>query len=406
VNLVTTLRNGSEVYVEAEKSLKLAIDEYDQAVIDLTLSILAGMYPVVMQLELSDVNLFVGMQTSQRQSQGARQDEEFFDWPPSYWPVEAQLGAARKQRDKSTLQWIPNMPEFKAWQPNGNELDSSQQTLWIKGHPGTGKSTIAGYLIDFLQCMYPHSIVLYFFCKKDRPGLTSAIDIIRTLAYQIVRDIELRSALDDLRRSGFPIDRGLGVSLLFDKLVEGPLEHCNKDIFIVVDGIDEADETMDNVERKAEMDVLLERLATLPSARTLFLSRPPSDITRVVPNATTKTITIGDSRQDIEIYVKNIVESSTMLQALFRENNIDPVQYFAVNSNGVFLWVTSVFKELLYEKTVSRRQQYLDDFSQLPGDIDQIYLGVLLNVPKEEKKWVMKTLCWVLMARYGPANSN
>jgi hypothetical protein len=43
-NLVTTMVKGSACYDECKKTLQRAIDEYDQAVIDHTASIVSGMF--------------------------------------------------------------------------------------------------------------------------------------------------------------------------------------------------------------------------------------------------------------------------------------------------------------------------------------------------------------------------
>lgn len=204
------------------------------------------------------------MELNQRLRRDQVQDEEFLHWlSPSYWLVEAQLGAARRQRDKDTLQWILRTPEFKDWRLTTEESDSTQQTLWIKGPPGAGKSTIAAYMIDFLRCHYSNSLVLYFFCKRGVPGLTSARSIIRTLAYQCVLNSKARSALDDLKRTGLGINDALGVSFLFEKLIASPLQQIQEHIFIVLDGCDEADDTtMDEIERKFEMEVLIQCLSS------------------------------------------------------------------------------------------------------------------------------------------------
>ena len=64
-----------------------------------------------------------------------------------------------------------------------------------------------------------------------------------------------------------------------EKFIEHPLRGTTENVFIVLDGFDEADETtMDETERKLGLDILIERLRSLPHTRTFFISRPPTDV--------------------------------------------------------------------------------------------------------------------------------
>ena len=98
---------------------------------------------------------------------------------------------------------------------------------------------MAGYFIDLLKCQYPNSIVAYFFCRSNQPGLTSAREIVRTLAYQCIHaDPSTRVILESLKSKAFCIDNNLGVSFLFEKLLLEPLCTTHKEVFIIVDGLD------------------------------------------------------------------------------------------------------------------------------------------------------------------------
>src|SRR5271170_8087471 len=248
---------------------------------------------------------------------------------PSYWPIESQRNAVRRQRGKDTLQWLPHDAKLRDWLPDTDDLCADQQMLWIRGPPGVGKSTIAGYLIDFLQCQYPHSILLYFFCKRGNPRLIGARDIIRTLTYQSALNANIQPALESLKKSGFHIDEKLGISFLFKTLLEAPLNGCDKQVFIVLDGLDEADNTLkDEVENKLEMEILLESLCNLSSGRILFVSRPDTNIVRFLPGVSYRSIDIADNKEDIEKYVKQVLTNSPTTQALFQNRGMDPVKYF------------------------------------------------------------------------------
>jgi hypothetical protein len=274
--------------------------------------------------------------------QSQKQDEDLVQWlSHSYWLVEAQLRALRKQRVKDTLLWLRNMEEFRTWIADQTHM----RPLWIRGAPGVGKSTMAGYIIDFLQTLHPHSIVAFFFCKSDNERLKNARDIIQTLAYQCLENSSVRLALAELKKSGFRMDDKIGINLMFDKLLREPMRSIGKDVYIVLDGLDEADNNKrDDVEKRPEMDVLVECFSSLANAHILFVSRPPSDIVKLAPNSMIKSIT-SENEGDIETYVKDKINRSERLQRHFQRKGLDPVRFLVGMANGIFLWVVLVLQQ-------------------------------------------------------------
>ena len=341
------------------------------------------------------------MHSTQKLVQSQKQDEEFLRWlSPSFELVEAQLRAVRNRRGKETLKWASNMNEFRDWHSNDSNYDlhsnegvhnAKSHVLWIRGAAGVGKSTMAGYLIDFVKFLYPDSLVLYFFCKAGDIGLTSARDIIRTLAYQCLENSRARSALEDLKKSGFQIEEKVGVRHLFVKLLQAPLSHMDKDIYIILDGLDEADNTsLDDVEtrpQRRQLNILIECITSL-FARTLFISRPSGDIQILAPDMTTKTIASTDNINDIQTYVQRTIDNSQILQKQFQREGINAADYILQKANGVFLWVVLALEQLSDATTKSDFRKCLDQFSRASGDtvMDELYSSILSKVKSKDWK--------------------
>jgi hypothetical protein len=252
----------------------------------------------------------------QVQKEQRKQDEEFLKWlSPSHWLVEGQLSYVREQRAKGSLQWALVLEEFQRWQLADVDNSPESRVLWIRGPLGIGKSTMAGYFIDLLKCQYPNAIVAYFFCRTNEAGLMKARDIIRTLAYQCIEgDHDACSMLEELKKKGFVVSENVGVCYLFEKLLLEPLHRSRKDIYVILDGLDEADvSTMDGTDRagRTEMEILLSNLTRLPSSRLLFISRP--HIASIIPNVIVKGIGKDQNQQDIDSYVKMFVAGSKNL---------------------------------------------------------------------------------------------
>jgi hypothetical protein len=119
--------------------------------------------------------------------QKTKEDSERVRWlSPLHSSVEDPLCKILRQRDQHTLQFgARNMSQFQNWRLGKGEETS--QVLWIRGPPGFGKSTRAGYFMEMIRHLYPDSIVAYFFCFSGSEGLVKVRDLIRSLAYQISR---------------------------------------------------------------------------------------------------------------------------------------------------------------------------------------------------------------------------
>lgn len=281
------------------------------------------------------------------------------------------------------------------------DVNSKERALWIRGKLGVGKSTMAGYFIDLLKQLSPNSVIAYFFCKSGRVGLTAARDIVRTLCHQIIRSkFNALSVVEGLKRNGFSIDHNVGISLLVEQFLREPLLHTNSDVYIILDGLDEADfATRDRTELKpiSEMEILITRLATLTSTRLLFISRPEADICRMVPNLFIKSISIKDVQIDINSYVQQKIDHSQRLQRHFQREGIDPFNYFRRNAKGIFLWVVIVLQQLEKINSASIFKKYLDGFSEASGDMGLLYSRVLLRFNEYDQRWVKEILRWLVV---------
>jgi tetratricopeptide (TPR) repeat protein len=383
----TTVK-GPEIYDAAKEGLDMAIREYEQAVMHLTACIVAGKLPCFF--------LISGNKYRQDLSEKTKQDKEFMEWlSPSHWLVESQLYGLRQKRTQGTLHWAHALDEFQDWRLSETKETSKERVLWLYGTLGIGKSTIAGYLIDLLKCQYPNSMVGYFFCRSHQTGLTKVIDIIRTLSYQFLgEDKEMRAVLEALKSRDFRISDGLEVGLLFEKLLLEPLQRAQKDVYIILDGLDEADS--DETERK-RLRELLTCLTRLPSSRLLFISRPSPDISSFLPMMVKRYIGMSENTKDIVTYVEERLCESETLRKLFKSAHVDPEDYFRKKANGIFLWVDLVMQQLAKVKSVSLFQKCLQGFSEASGSMEKLYTNILSKVGEDDRPWISEIVRWVVM---------
>lgn len=395
-NLWTNVLEGQKAYDSGKMQLDMAIRDYYQTVMHFIAQVVAGKFAGPTNMLTQGTKHYADISIRQKQ------DEEFLQWlSPSYWLVESKLYGVREKRSKGSLKWAHDMIEFRSWRLAELHESSRDRILWIKGPLGIGKSTMAGYFIDILKCLHPKSIVAYFFCRSGEAGLMRAHDIIRTLAYQCIEDnTPGREVLEGLKRKNFEISEGLGVAYLFEKLLLDVLRVTQKEVYIILDGLDEADsKTADKSDRweTPELHVLFRCLPKLPSTRLLFISRPSADISSVLPDITIKPIGT-ENAQDISAYVRDFVDKSKLLRTHFKKANLNAVKYFEEKANGVFLWVVLVLQKLGQAKSASIFQKWLKDFSQASGSMDDFYTTILSQIGEEYQKWVKEIIQWLVVA--------
>jgi tetratricopeptide (TPR) repeat protein len=293
------------------------------------------------------------------------------------------------------------MPEFRAWRLAELHESAKDRILWIRGPLGIGKSTMAGYFIDILKCLYPKSTVAYFFCRGHQSGLTKAHDIVRTLAYQCMEnDRSVRSILEALKHKDFRITENLGVAFLFEKLLLEPLRGTSKEIYIILDGLDEADFTQDESDPSAlpDLHILLKCLSKLKSTRLLFISRPNANVSSVLPNVIIKTVTKVENERDINAYVTKAIAESERLRTHFKNERVNPITYFQEKSDGIFLWVVLVINQLGKAKTKSMFRKYLQGFSNASGSMDKFYETTLSRFDQDDRPWIKEIVQWLVVA--------
>jgi tetratricopeptide (TPR) repeat protein len=371
------------------------VKEYDQLITDLSFHTSNFHYS-----QSSDIPV-----AKMHDAQVKQHDVGFSQWlAPFNGLVKEQFLRVRNRCDRNTLEWAEELPEFQNWMSG----DSAHRILWIRGPPGFGKSTLAGHYIHLLEKRYPKS-VLYFFCVRGTHiSLMKVRDMIRALACQLSGlDENVLSRLEILKAQNFELDETkTGIRLLFQQLLEVPLSNMKRDIYIIVDGLDEVDtETKDTHDRskdgaELEIDIFIRALAEIATTRLLFLSRPDTKFSALSKhNSTIKTVGPSDNVNDIEKYVTDVLANSTRLQNFFDLEEVEPVSFFLRKANGIFLWVAISLKTLQRIEAHADFKRELESLSQASGDMEKLYRNVLERVDENSRKWIQRILKWVVTAR-------
>lgn len=149
-----------------------------------------------------------------------------------------------KNAHAKTCKWLLQAPQYVDWLEH-SKLDEHHGFLWIKGKPGTGKSTLMKFaLVNARKKMKDKIVISFFFNARGDNLEKSTIGMYQSLLLQLLEQRpELQGVFDSLglvSRSGGP--RQWSVELLkqlFQQAVQG-LEKSSLVCFI--DALDECDE--------------------------------------------------------------------------------------------------------------------------------------------------------------------
>jgi hypothetical protein len=139
-----------------------------------------------------------------------------------------------------TCSWVLDNPKLSNWL----RADQSDITcIWLQGNPGTGKSIIAGQLVNFLNASHK-SFVASQFCTSSYASSTQYDEILKSLLLQLVR------ASSDLAAhiyEGYVVVRKPVSMSILEHLLQTAITALAEDlgrkhsIHMIIDGLDEMD---------------------------------------------------------------------------------------------------------------------------------------------------------------------
>ncbi|KAG8739561.1 hypothetical protein FRC10_005450 [Ceratobasidium sp. 414] len=258
-----------------------------------------------------------------------------------------------------------------------------QKVYWLNGIAGTGKTTIAYSLCEWLE--NSGKPAASFFCSRDLPNCRNVKRILPSVSYQLARlsrpfRCAVSSALEqDSELCNRPVDEQ------FHGLIAGPLKNVGHtfgvDVVIVLDALDECGDT-DGVNQI--LDACFNDSSSLP-VRFLITSRQsPGILDRM------RASQGGARRSQLKLHEVDrtiaLEDVRTYLGAIRTRFNLshDTMECLAKQSGASFVYVASIVRYLNQgdvSERAERQKRLLDTASSAenPNDrqIDTMYTAIL-----------------------------
>ncbi|KAF4264238.1 hypothetical protein KXV68_007120 [Aspergillus fumigatus] len=298
-------------------------------------------------------------------------------------------------RVAGTCEWITQHESYRAW------LYGDTPFLWISGGPGRGKTMLSIFLTEELERVVQNvedANLIFSFCTHKDEKHNTAVAIIRGLVYQIVthRPKLIKHVLpsfetpEKARQTLSSLD---ALWVIFRRLVQ------DIDIgttFCVIDGLDECDE--------AALSVLVPKLADIfslessqPATRLFKMVVISRDIPGLRGSLQVKLDPDNDERvaSDIKLFIASRVAELSRMEG-FNDEFVTTVQTSLLErSEGTFLWVGFIMKELSRKRTCT---EVLETLGSLPSGLPALYSRMLLQIESKHRAISSVILRWVTMA--------
>jgi WD40 repeat protein len=287
-----------------------------------------------------------------------------------------------------TCDWLLEKDGFKQWQNA-----SLSNSLWIRGRPGAGKSVLSAHIINHLR-KQSQDCCFYFFTQGDTIK-ASINSFLRSMAWQMamLHPAIIEAILDAATDSqAITINKVDHVPVWCRLYLNGILKvRLNRPQYWVIDAMDEC-------KGGPELMGFLARMQELWPLCLLVTSRDPIE---TYANDTTSRVEVmsesieeEDTNRDIARYLKASQDSLPVLGVDEREAMSKQILQ---SSNGCFLWVTLVLKELRQVHTSTEIKKVL---STNPTDMDDLYGRILSEMAKARfgKELAKAILTWTTFA--------
>jgi ankyrin repeat protein len=308
--------------------------------------------------------------------------------------MDARQNTIKTARAKE-CKWLLENSEYLKW------LDVTKQSehhgfLWIKGKPGTGKSTLMKFAFANAQKMMNVRIVISFFFNARGADLEkSTIGMYRSILFQLLNQLpDLQCVFESL---GFPTWNSTGHQLWSIELLKDLLEQAmqrlgQSSVGCFIDALDECDdgEIRDMVAFFRHLGELA--ISTHTRFQVLFSSRHYPHI-KIKPGLAVVLEEQGGHNEEITNYIDNKlnIDHSNLANQIKVE--------LQEKASGVFMWVVLVVDMLNQEDAAGRSPRRLQEkLKDIPGNLHKLFRRILTRDCRNRDELLL-CIQWLLFAR-------
>jgi ankyrin repeat protein len=296
---------------------------------------------------------------------------------------------------ETTCEWLLQHSKFKEWARQNRGL------LWIKGNPGTGKSTIMKYALQEMSpdksAIQSKLIVLSFFFHGRGSTLQhTPLGFYRSILHQILDNVP--SALSDLvtnfrkncEAKGRPGEKWdwheAELRAFLESSIPKILEYYSIRVF--VDALDESGEIAAVELVKEFQNLILRYPNTSGSVFSICFS--------------CRRYPIIDFKGGEEICIdqENSEDISTYIQSRLPKEKDQIVETIIQRASNSFQWARLVVDRVEQMRRNGKKEKMIkEEILRIPPDLNNFYREILEGISEEERPEVLNLIQWILFAK-------
>ncbi|KAH8711530.1 putative ankyrin repeat protein [Beauveria bassiana] len=290
---------------------------------------------------------------------------------------------------EGTCTWVFQEPTYTRW------VSVSHGLLWIKGNPGTGKSTLIKHMIQHIRRHHAKGAILatFFFHDRGTELERTRLGFYRSILHQLLQQVPdtLHEVVDKFHKSQLSQGR-VGTDWYWREqdLAEHLAAAISKShaVWLFVDALDEGGSRTANGLIEEFTALIGQSSASNGKLHVCFTCRrfPIPRITGAFELAIDRR-----NKPDIERYVlSGISRYPCLLQAGIADAIIN-------GANGIFLWARLAVDEALRLKGSARTsRQIYKAIEQMPKELEELFESILTSKADEpaESLLLMQWICF------------
>jgi ankyrin repeat protein len=302
--------------------------------------------------------------------------------------------ATIKTAHAKTCKWLFSKSKYQDWL-DVNNISEHHGFLWIKGKPGTGKSTIMKFAYANAKKTVRDAIIISFFFNARGEHLEkSTLGMYRSLLFQLLEKLPELQNLFDTLGSTAP-NKGVFhkwdieiVKSLFGRAIENLGQRY---VILFIDALDECEE-----DQVREMVAFFEHLGQLAVSSQIrfhvcFSSRHYPHITI---EKSVQLILEGQEghQQDMANYLHGQLKAghSKLVEQIKAE--------ILERASGIFLWIVLVVQMLNKEYDRGRIHALRKRLDEIPNGLDELFKDILTRDGQNMEELIL-CLQWILYSK-------
>ena len=286
----------------------------------------------------------------------------------------------------ATCAWLMKHPIYCEW------LDQRHGLLWIKGNPGTGKSTVLKHALETAEQFPKQTLILasFFFHGRGAPNQKSTLGLFRSLLHQILQqNRDLLSKFTRLYKMRCQTNGKFGdkwewqaneLQNFFKSKVVSAAR--TQQIRIYIDALDECGEDV-------AIDLVEFFRCFAPPISICFSCR---HYPFVALEGGDEICVEDENERDIEIYVQEKIEAHIHRTDIAKTLHNEVVS----RSQGNFQWVVLVIPRVLTlyksRKSIAAIQAMIQN---TPTELHELYTGLLSLIEDHERSQSLHFMQWI-----------